>query len=232
MKTGNYTPDGLRKLTEKVYDAIATGIGENDAYVFTVTRGTHGSLWMHGFHVGAEGLNVLVSGEGEVTATPDTTHVSLVTKPLDRDFRNVVEINVMWVALAGTEVFEDLYTLNGVGEDVGAGGRFYDNPYFCVDMYVPGGTGGTAADTLFLCLAWGYLYSLPPEDDGKTVVINVAALHELAPAGTEIPVAMSNVEGATVQAGFEYLTRELRGRGVFCRNKTLNDFFGFKFSGF
>lgn len=36
----------------------------------------------------------------------------------------------MWVALAGTEVFENLYTLNGVGEDVGAGGRFYDNPYF------------------------------------------------------------------------------------------------------
>lgn len=43
MKTGNYTPDGLRKLTEKVYDAIAPGIGKNDAYVFTVTRGTHGS---------------------------------------------------------------------------------------------------------------------------------------------------------------------------------------------
>lgn len=44
-----------------------------------------------------------------------------MTKPLDKEFRNVVEINVMWVVLAGTEVFEDLYTLNGVGEDVGAG---------------------------------------------------------------------------------------------------------------
>lgn len=53
MKTGNYTPDGLHKLTKKVYDAIASGIGANDAYVFTVTRGTHGSPWMHGFHVGA-----------------------------------------------------------------------------------------------------------------------------------------------------------------------------------
>lgn len=225
-------PDSLRKLTGKVYDAVAPGIGENDAYVFTVTRGTHGSPWMHGFHVGAEGLSVSVSGDGAVNAAPDTTHVSLVTKPLDREFRNVVEINVMWVALAGTEVFEDLYTLNGVGEDVGAGGRFYDNLYFGVDMYVPGGMGGTVADTLFLCLAWGYLYSLPPEDDGKTVSINAAALHELAPAGMEIPVAMSNVEGATVRAGFEYLTQELRDRGVFCRNKTLNDFFGFKVSGF
>lgn len=232
MKTGNYTPDGLRKLTEKVYDAIAPGIGENDAYVFTVTWGTHGSPWMHGFLVGAEGLSVSVSGDGAVNATPDTTHISLVTKPLDRDLRNVVEINVMWVALAGTEVFEDLYTLNGVGEDVGAGGRFYDNPYFGVDMYVPGGMGGTVADTLFLCLAWGYLYSLPPEDGGKTVAINVSALHELAPAGTEIPVAMSNVEGSTARAGFAYLTQELRDRGVFCRNKTLNDFFGFKVSGF
>lgn len=232
MKTGNYTPDGLRKLTEKVYDAIAPGIGENDAYVFTVTRGTHGSPWVHGFHVGAEGLSVSVSGDGAVNAAPDTTHVSLVTKPLDKEFRNVVEINVMWVALAGTEVFEDLYTLNGVSEDVGAGGRFYDNPYFGVDMYVPGSMGGTVADTLFLCLAWGYLYSLPPEDDGKTVAINVEALHELAPAGTEIPVAMSSVEGATVLAGFEYLTQELRDRGVFTRNKTLNDFFGFKVSGF
>lgn len=138
MKTGNYTPDGLRKLTEKVYDAIAPGIGKNDTYVFTVTQGTHGSPWVHGFHVGAEGLSVSVSGDGAVNAAPDTTHVSLVTKPLDREFRNVVEINVMWVALAGTEVFEDLYTLNGVGEDVGVGGRFYDNPYFGVDMYVPG----------------------------------------------------------------------------------------------
>lgn len=230
MKTDNYTLNGLRKLTEKVYGAIAPGIGENDAYVFTVTRGTHGSPWMHGFYAGGDGLSVSVSGDGAVNATPDTTPVSLVTKPLDREFRNTVEINVMWVALAGTEVFEDLYTLNGVGEDVWAGGRFYDNPYFGVDMYVLEGMGGTAADTLFLCLAWGYLYSLPPEDDGKTVVINVAALHELAPAGTEIPVTMSNVEGATVQAGFEYLTQELRDRGVFCRNKTLNDFFGFKFS--
>lgn len=232
MKTGNYTPEGLRKLTEKVQDAIAPGIGENDAYVFTVTRGTHGSPWMHGFHVGAEGLSVSVSGGGAVNAAPDTTYVSLVTKPIDREFRNVVEINVMWVALAGTEVFEDLYTLNGVGEDVVAGGRFYDNLHFGVDMYVPGGMGGTVADTLFLCLAWGYLYSLPPEDDGKTVAINVAALRELAPAGTEIPVAMSNVEGSTVRAGFEYLTQELRDRGVFCRNKTLNNSFGFKVSGF
>jgi len=122
-------------------------------------------------------------------------------------------LRVLAYRYPGAEVFEDLYTLNGVGEDVGAGGRFYDNPYFGVDMYVPGGMGGTVADTLFLCLAWGYLYSLPPEDDGKTVAINVAALHELAPAGTEIPVAMSNVEGSTVRAGFEYLAQELRDRG-------------------
>lgn len=94
--------------------------------------------WMQGFRVGAEGLNVSVSGNGAVNATPDTTHISLVAKPLDRDFRNTVEISAMWVALAGTEVFEDLYTLNSVGEDVGAGGRFYDNLYFGVDMYVPG----------------------------------------------------------------------------------------------
>lgn len=133
MKTDNYTLNGLRKLTEKVYDAIALEIGENDAYVFTVTQGTHGAPWMHGLYAGGDGLSVSVSGDGAVNATPDTTPVSLVTKPLDREFRNTVEINVMWVALAGTEVFE-------------------------------------------------------------------------------------------------YLTQELRDRGVFCRNKTLNDFFGFKLS--
>lgn len=88
------------------------------------------------------------------------------------------------------------------------------------------------ADTLFLCLVWGYLYALPQEDNWKTVGINTPMFHELSPEGTEIPVAMANVEGATAGAGFEYLTQELRDRGVFCRNKTLNDIFGFKFKGF
>lgn len=36
-------PDSLRKLTEKVYDVIAPEVAANEAYVFTVTRGTHGS---------------------------------------------------------------------------------------------------------------------------------------------------------------------------------------------
>jgi hypothetical protein len=76
------------------------------------------------------------------------------------------------------------------------------------------------------------LYALPTEDNGKTVEINTTAFLELSPAGTEIPVAMSNVEGATVLAGFEMLTRELQDRGVFTRNKTLDDIYGFKFKGF
>lgn len=223
-------PDGLRKLTEKVYDVLVPGVGKNETYVFTVSGGLNGDPWVHGFHAGEGGVNVKVSAKGNVSVTPETTHCTLAYKP-QRPSRNTVDINGMWTALQCTQVFKCLYNLNCASEEYD-GGRFYDNPYFGVDMYVPGGMGGTVADTLFLCLAWGYLYSLPPEDDGKTVAINVAELHELAPAGTEIPVAMSNVEGSTARAGFEYLTQELRDRGVFCRNKTLNDFLGFKFSGF
>lgn len=92
--------------------------------------------------------------------------------------------------------------------------------------------GGTVADTLFLCLVWGYLYSLPQEDNGKTVGINMTTFRELSPEGTEIPMAVANVEGATVRAGFQRLTRELKNRGVFTRNKTLNCIFGFKLKGF
>lgn len=223
-------PDGLRKLTEKVYDALAPGVGKNETYVFTISGGLRGDPWVYGFHAGEEGINVTVSGRGNISVTPESTYCALAYKP-QRPSRNTVDINGMWTALQGTHVFKCLYNLNGSSEEYD-GGRFYDNPHFGVDMYVPGGKCSTVADTLFLCLAWGYLYSLPPEDDGKTVVINVAALHELAPAGTEIPVAMSNVEGATARAGFEYLTRELRDLGAFTRNKTLNDFFGFKSKGF
>lgn len=223
-------PDGLRKLTEKVYDVLVPGVGKNETYVFAISGGLSGDPWVHGFHAGEEGINVTVSGEGNISVTPESTHCTLAYKP-QRPSRSTVDINGMWTALQGTHVSKCIYNLNGASEEYD-GGRFYDNPHFGVDMYVPGGRCDTVADTLFLCLAWGYLYSLPLEDNGKTVVINMAAFHELSPAGTEIPVCMANVEGATVLAGFEYLTQELRDRGVFTRNKTLNDIYGFKFKGF
>lgn len=228
-----YTADveGLRKLTGKVHDAIVPGVAKNEAFVFTVTPSTHGSPWVHGFRVGAADVVVRVSGSGDVNATPENTPVALVSKPT-KETRSYIDINGMWCAIKGTDVFRSLRNLNGASEEHDGGGRFYDNPRFGVDMYVPGGRCDTVADTLFLCLAWGYLYALPTEDNDKTVGINMTAFLELSPAGTEIPAVMSNVEGATVLAGFEYLTQELRDRGVFTRNKTLNDMFGFKFKGF
>ncbi|WP_298488980.1 hypothetical protein [uncultured Rothia sp.] len=222
-------PDGLRKLTEKVYDVLVPGVGKNETYVFTVSGGLNGDPWVHGFHAGEEDVNVKVSAKGNISVTPEATHCTLAYKP-QRPSRNTVDINGMWTALQCTHVFECLYNLNGSSEEYD-GGRFYDNPHFGVDMYVPGGRCDTVADTLFLCLVWGYLHSLPAEDNQKTVVITMTAFQELSPAGTEIPVAMSNVEGATVLAGFEMLTRELQDRGVFTRNKTLNDMFGFEFKG-
>lgn len=96
---------------------------------------------------------------------------------------------------------------------------------------MPSGRCDTIADTLLLCLVWGFLYALPSDDNGKTVGININRFREMSPTGTEIPAAMANVTGRTVLAGFEYLTGELRYRGVFARNKTLNDIFGFEFKG-
>ena len=233
----NYAPDfytadveGLRKLTEKVYDAIAPGVAKNESFVFTVTPSNHGSPWVHGFRVGAADVVVSVLRDGTVDVTPENTPVALVSKP-PKETRNYIDINGMWTALQGTEALRAIYNLNGASEEHD-GGSFYDTPHFGVDMYVPGGRCDTIADTLFLCLVWGYLYSLPTEDNGKTVRINRASFLELSPAGTEIPAVMSKVEGATVLAGFEMLTRELQDRGVFTRNKTLNDMFGFKFKGF
>lgn len=209
---------------------LVPGVGKNETYVFTVSGGLSGDPWVHGFHAGEEGVNVKVSAKGNISVTPETTHCTLAYKP-QRPSRNTVDINGMWTALKGTHVFKCIYNLNRASEEYD-GGRFYDNPLFGVDMYVPGGRCDTVADTLFLCLAWGYLYSLPPEDDGKTVAITMTAFQELSPAGTEIPVAMSNVEGTTVRAGFEFLSQELRDRGVFSRNKSINDSLGFKFKGF
>ena len=222
-------PGSLRKLTGKVYDAIAPGVAKNETYVFTVSSGLRGDLWVHGFHAGEEGIDVKVSGEGNISVIPEATHSALACTP-GGETRNYIDINLMWCAIEGTESFRALYNLNGAREERD-GGRFYDNPHFGVDMYVPGGRCDTIADTLFLCLVWGYLHALPQEDNGKTVSINMTMFHELSPAGTEIPVAMANVEGSTVRAGFESLTRELQDRGVFTRNKTLNDIFGFKFKG-
>ena len=222
--------EGLRKLTEKVHDAIAPGVGKNESFVFTVTPSKHGSPWVHGFRVGVADVVVRVLRDGTVDVTPENTPVALVSKPR-KETRNYIDINGMWTALRDTDVLRAIYNLNGASEEYD-GGSFYDNPHLGVDMYVPGGRGDTVADTLFLCLVWGYLYSLPTEDNGKMIAINMAAFHELSPAGTEIPVAMSNVEGATVLVGFEMLTRELQDRGVFTRNKTLNDIYGFKFRGF
>lgn len=221
--------EGLRGLTEKVHDAIAPMVAKNEAFVFTVTPSTHGSPWVHGFRVGAADVVVRVPRGGVVDVAPENTPVALVSKP-PKETRTYIDINGMWTALRDTDVSRAIYNLNGASEEYG-GGRFYDNPHFGVDMYVPGGRCDTVADTLFLCLAWGYLYSIPSEDNGKTVTINMTAFHELSPAGTEIPVAMTNVEGSTVLAGFEMLTRELQDRGVFTRNKTFNDLFGFKFKG-
>lgn len=219
-------PDGLRKLTGRVYDAIAPWVAKNEAYVFVVTRGTHGAPWLHGFAAGSNGINVNISSGGNITATPESTRVTLVHKP-NIEKRDYIDINDMWGALKDTHVFKCIYNLNGASEEYD-GGLFYENPHFGVDMYVPGGKCDTIADTLFLCLAWGYLYSLPQEDNEKTVGCNMGRFFELSPAGTEIPVAMSNVEGGKVRAGFELLTRELKDRGVFTRNRTLNDIYGFE----
>lgn len=57
-------PDGLRKVTEKVYDALVPGVAKNETYVFTVSGGLRGDPWVHGFHAGEEGIEVKVSGGG------------------------------------------------------------------------------------------------------------------------------------------------------------------------
>lgn len=49
-------PDGLRKLTEKVYDALVPGVAKNYTYVFTVSGGLRGDPWVHGFQAGEEGI--------------------------------------------------------------------------------------------------------------------------------------------------------------------------------
>lgn len=213
-----------------MYDALVPGVGKNETYVFTVSSGLRGDPWVHGFHAGGGGIEVKVSDKGNISVTPEVTPCTLAYKP-QRETRSTVDINGMWCAIKGTTVFNALYNLNGASEEYD-GGRFYENPHFGVDMYVPGGRCDTVADTLFLCLVWGYLYALPTEDNGKTVGINMTAFPGFSPAGTEIPAVMANVEGTTVLAGFEMLTRELQDRGVFTRNKTLNDLFGFKFKGF
>lgn len=222
-------PDGLRKLTEKVYDALVPEVAKNETYVFTVSGGLRGDPWVHGFHAGEEGIEVKVSGGGNISVTPEATHCTLAYKPAS-ETRYTIDINGMWCAIEGTDSFHALRNLNCASEELD-GGRFYDNPHFGVDMYVPGGKCDTVADTLFLCLAWGFLYALPSDDNGKTVGIDTNRFRKMSPAGTEIPVAMANVEGRTVLDGFEYLTGELRDRGVFARNKTLNNIFGFEFKG-
>lgn len=226
---GELIPDGLRKLTEKVYDALVPGVDKNETYVFIVSGGLRGDPWVHGFHAGEEGIEVKVSGGGNISVTPEVTHCTLSYKPAS-ETRYTIDINAMWCAIEGTDSFRELYNLNCASEEH-VGGRFYDNPHFGVDMYMPSGRCDTIADTLLLCLVWGFLYALPSDDNGKTVGININRFHEMSPAGTEIPAAMANVTGRTVLAGFEYLTGELRNRGVFARNKTLNDIFGFEFKG-
>lgn len=131
-------PDGLRKLTEKVYDVLVPGVGKNETYVFTVSGGLNGDPWVRGFHAGEEGINVKVSARGNISVTPETTHCTLAYKP-QLTSRNTVDINGMWTALLGTEVLQAIYNLNGASEEHD-GGRFYDNPHFGVDMYVPGGS--------------------------------------------------------------------------------------------
>lgn len=129
-------PDGLRKLTEKVYDVLVPGVGKNETYVFTVSGGLNGDPWVHGFHAGEESINVKVTAGGNISVTPETTHCTIAYKP-QRPSRNTVDINSMWRALMYTDSYRALDNLNGASEEHD-GGRFYDNPHFGVDMYVPG----------------------------------------------------------------------------------------------
>ena len=111
-------------------------VAANEAYVFTVTRGTHGSPWVHGFVVEDADVTVKVSADRTIESTPDTARVSLVAKP-ESDTRTYVGINGMWCALMDTASYQALDNLNGASEEHD-GGRFCDNPHFGVDMYVPG----------------------------------------------------------------------------------------------
>lgn len=115
---------------------LVPGVGKNETYVFTVSGGLSSDPLVHGFHAGEEGVNVKVSAKGNISVTPETTHCTLAYKP-QRPSRNTVDINGMWTALQGTHVFKCIYNLNRASEEYD-GGRFYDNPLFGVDMYVPG----------------------------------------------------------------------------------------------
>ena len=224
----------LRNLTGRVYRSVVPYLKGGETYLFTVSHSKYGAPQVRGILTNKADAGVAIDDDGEVKITSECARAVAFAGDLNTTSSGK-DINGMWVALGGTEVFGELYEINQLNRknpETLAGGRFYDNPHFGVDMYIPQGKCGTVADTLFLCLVWGYLYALSSEDDTTKVGCNMGVFFELSPAGTEIPVAMSNVEGTTVRAGFEFLSQELRDRGVFSRNKIINDSLGFKFKGF